>query len=112
MPIEMPGFSVMPSFTNGTLLMARKIWSATSHAASTSKSGKAAVRAALYFPAIVAKQHNPLVQALCARLTARGLCPKAVIGAAMRKLVTIAYGVLKSGQPFDPQYGQAVTGQA
>lgn len=77
-----------------------------------SKSGNAAVRAALYFPAIVAKQHNPLVQALCARLSARGLCPKAVIGAAMRKLLQIAYGVLKSGQPFDPNYAQAVTGQA
>jgi transposase len=36
-----------------------------------SKTGNAAVRAALYFPAIVAKQHNPLVQALCARLKAR-----------------------------------------
>jgi transposase len=77
-----------------------------------SKSGNAAVRAALYFPAIVATQHNPLVQALCARLMARGLCPKAVIGAAMRKLLTLAYGVLKSGQPFDPQYGQVVTSQA
>lgn len=69
-----------------------------------SKAGNAKVRAALYFPAIVAKQHNPLVQALCARLTARGLCPKAVIGAAMRKLVQLAYGVLKSGRPFDPSY--------
>jgi hypothetical protein len=26
-----------------------------------------------------------------------------VIGAAMRKLVHIAYGVLKSGRPFDPE---------
>jgi len=77
-----------------------------------SKSGNAAVRAALYFPAIVAKQHNPLVQALCARLTARGLCPKAVSGAAMRKLLQIAYGVLKSGQPFDPKYAQAASGHA
>jgi transposase len=77
-----------------------------------SKSGNAAIRAALYFPAIVAKQHNPLIQALCARLSARGLCPKAVIGAAMRKLLQIAYGVLKSGQPFDPNYTQAARGQA
>jgi transposase len=75
------------------------------------KSFNAAVRAALYLPAIVAKQHNPLVQALCARLSARGLCPKAVIGAAMRKLVQLAYGVLKSPQPFDPQYAQAANGQ-
>jgi len=77
-----------------------------------SKSGNAAIRAALYFPAIVAKQHNPRIQALCARLSARGLCPKAVIGAAMRKLLQIAYGVLKSGQPFDPNYAQAANGQA
>jgi transposase len=26
-----------------------------------------------------------------------------VIGAAMRKLIHIAYGVLKSGRPFDPE---------
>jgi hypothetical protein len=26
-----------------------------------------------------------------------------IIGAAMRKLVHIAYGVLKSGRPFDPE---------
>jgi transposase len=76
-----------------------------------SKAGNAAVRAALYFPAIVAKQHNPLVQALCARLTARGLCPKAVIGAAMRKLLQLAYGVLKSGRPFDPLYTGSTTAQ-
>jgi len=30
----------------------------------------------------------------------------AVIGAAMRKLVHLAYGVLKTGQPFDPQWLQ------
>jgi hypothetical protein len=60
------------------------------------------VRAALYFPAIVAKQHNPVIRAFCARLAARGLAPKAVIGAAMRKLLHLAYGMLKSGQPFDP----------
>jgi transposase len=60
------------------------------------------VRAAVSFPAIVAKQHTPLVQALCARLTARGFCAKAVIGAALRKLKQLAYGVLKAGRPFDP----------
>ena len=67
-----------------------------------SKIGNAALRAALYFPAMVAKKHNPVIRAFCARLAARGLAPKAVIGAAMRKLLHLAYGVLKSGQPFDP----------
>lgn len=28
----------------------------------------------------------------------------AVIGAAMRKLIHLAYGVLKTGQPFDPEW--------
>jgi hypothetical protein len=35
-------------------------------------------------------------------MRARGKCPMQVIGAAVRKLVHIAYGVLKSGRPFDP----------
>jgi transposase len=71
-----------------------------------SKIGNAAVRAALFFPAIVAKQHNPLVRAFCARLSARGMVPMAVVGAAMRKLLHIVYGVVRSGKPFDPHYGQ------
>lgn len=69
-----------------------------------SKMGDARLRKALYFPAIVAWRHNPLVRALCERLRARGNCNMAVIGAAMRKLLSLAYGVLKSGQPFDPHY--------
>ena len=27
-----------------------------------------------------------------------------IIGAAMRKLIHLAYGVLKTGQPFDPEW--------
>jgi transposase len=69
-----------------------------------SKIGDAALRKALYFPAIAAWQHNPIVKAFCERLAQRGLCKMAQIGAAMRKLVCLAYGVLKSGQPFDPNY--------
>jgi len=66
-----------------------------------SKIGNASLRRALFFPAIVAKQHNPVLQAFCARLAARGLAPKAIVGAAMRKLLQLAYGVLSSGRPFD-----------
>jgi hypothetical protein len=29
-----------------------------------------------------------------------------VIGAAMRKLIHLAYGVLKTGQPFDPEWAR------
>ena len=69
-----------------------------------SKQGNAALRKALYFPAIVAKQHNPIDRPFCARLSAAGKAPMAVVGAAMRKLLHIVYGVLTSGQPFDPQH--------
>jgi transposase len=72
-----------------------------------SKTGDALIRRALYMPALVAGRHNPLIKALRQRLLARGKHPMAVVGAMMRKLLTIAYGVLKSGKPFDPQLAVA-----
>jgi len=69
-----------------------------------SKIGHHDLRKALYFPAITAQRWNPIVKALCERLVERGLHPMAIIGAAMRKLLCLAYGVLKSGRPFDPNY--------
>jgi transposase len=67
-----------------------------------SKIGAPRLRKALYFPAIAAIKYNPAIKALSVRLKERGLCPMQIIGAAMRKLVHLAYGVLKSGKPFDP----------
>jgi transposase len=67
-----------------------------------SKTGALRLRKALYFPAIAAIKYNPYIKALSVRLKERGLCPMQIIGAAMRKLVHLAYGVLKSGKPFDP----------
>lgn len=67
-----------------------------------SKSGNARLRRALYMPAIVAKRYNPVIKSFCDRLIKRGKCPMEVIGAAMRKLLHIAYGVLKSGKVFNP----------
>lgn len=68
------------------------------------KVGTARLRKALYFPAIVATHHNPVIKAFSERLRQRGKCPMVIIGAAMRKLIHIAFGVLKSGKPFDPDY--------
>jgi transposase len=68
------------------------------------KLGSARLRKALYFPAMSALRHNPLVQALGARLRAAGKGEMVVLGAAMRKLLHLAYGVLKSGKPFDPAW--------
>lgn len=69
-----------------------------------SRIGKASVRGALYFPAIVAIRHNPVVKAFAERLRARGKPEKLIIVAAMRKLLHLAYGVLKNETPFDPNY--------
>jgi len=69
-----------------------------------SKVGKASVRAALYWPAITAMKHNPIIRDLKERLQAKGKNKKVIIGAAMRKLLHIAYGVLKNKTPFDPAY--------
>lgn len=68
-----------------------------------SKIGNARLRKALYFPAITALRCSPFFQQWAAGLRARGKSKMSVIGAVMRKLIHIAYGVLKSGRPFDPE---------
>jgi transposase len=69
-----------------------------------SKIGSSRLRQALYFPAISAKRYNPIIQAFCDRLLQRGKHKMTVIGAAMRKLLHLAYGVVKSGKPFDANH--------
>jgi hypothetical protein len=59
---------------------------------------------AVYFPAVTAIGHNPLVRALYERLIASGKARMAAIGAAMRKVLMLAFGVLKTRQPFDPNW--------
>ncbi len=68
------------------------------------KIGKQTLKTAMYFPALTAIRFNPRVKALAARLEARDKDKMVIVGAAMRKLLQIVYGVLKSGQPFDPNY--------
>lgn len=70
-----------------------------------SKQGSSALRKALYMPARVARRHNPVLRAFCDRLAAKGKHPKQVLVAAMRKLLHLIWGVLKSGRPFDPAMG-------
>jgi transposase len=66
-----------------------------------SKVGNARLRRALYFPALSAMRHNAAVKVFAERLLERGKAKMAVVGASMRKLVHICYGVLKSNRPFD-----------
>jgi transposase len=67
-----------------------------------SKQGASGLRKGLYFPAIVACQHNPVVKAFYQRMLQNGLTKKQAVCAAMRKLLHLMIGVLKSGKPFDP----------
>jgi transposase len=71
-----------------------------------SKMGSPRIRHALYFPAVTAIRCSPLIKAWAQGLRERGKCEMQIIGAVMRKLVQIAYGVLKSGKPYDPLHAQ------
>lgn len=73
-----------------------------------SKLGNGRVRKALYFPAITAIKYNQIVKAFASRLSQKGKQPMQVICASMRKLLHIAYGVLKSNRPFDPNLASNV----
>jgi transposase len=70
-----------------------------------SKVGSSRLRKSLYFPAITALRFNPLIKAFGLRLSIQGKSKMLIIGAAMRKLLHLAYGVLKSQRPFDPAFG-------
>lgn len=68
------------------------------------KNGDAKTRAVLYMAAIVATKYNPHVKALYARLCARGKAKMAALGAAMRKLVHLCYGVIKHQTTYQPNW--------
>lgn len=66
-----------------------------------SKIGSAHLRKSLFLPAMVALKYNPALKGLKERLSEKGKPKMVIIGAAMRKLIHIIYGVLKSNEPFD-----------
>lgn len=67
-----------------------------------SKIGHAFLRKALYMPAMVTLYKTAWGKRFRARLAASGKPPKLIIGAMMRKLVHVAFGVLKSEKMFNP----------
>ena len=67
-----------------------------------SKVGHSALRKALYMPAMVATTKTAWGRTFRDRLRAAGKPPMVILGAMMRKLVHVVFGVLKSGKPFDP----------
>lgn len=69
---------------------------------SLSKLGNGRIRKGLYFPSVVAKKHNPIINDFANRLEKNGKTAMQIICASMRKLLHIAFGVLKHRQPFNP----------
>ena len=67
------------------------------------KIGNRRLRKAMYFPALNLISRCPQIQVFRERLLAAGKNKMQVVGAVMHKLIRVIYGVLKSGQPFDPK---------
>lgn len=66
------------------------------------KIGNRAIRQVLYMAAMAAIRTNPVIRGFAARLEQRGKTRMQIIVAAMRKLLVLVYGVLKTRRPFDP----------
>ena len=77
------------------------------HGKSTlAKTGNTFLRTAFYMPALSAERFNPIIANLAQRLRSATI-PKSkltIIAAIMHKLLVLAYGVLKSRLPFDPDF--------
>jgi len=68
------------------------------------KIGSNRLRLILFFPAMVAMKTNPALRAFAQRLLDRKKPKMVVIGALMRKLLHIIFGLLKNRQPFNPNH--------
>lgn len=68
-----------------------------------SKTGNAYLRSTMYMPALVALKHNPDIRAFGHRLRLAGKPGMLIVGAAMRKLIHIIFGVLRSGTVYVPK---------
>jgi transposase len=105
---ELPAVAQLPSAASAAAacgLAPREHRSGTSVKKRTrlSKAGNARLRKALYLPTLTAIRFNPLLQGFYERLVAAGKPKMQAVGACMRKLVMLCYGVLKNRAPFDPQ---------
>jgi len=69
-----------------------------------SKCGPPALRRALYMAVVASLRCNPVLQSYYQHKRAQGKRPKAAIIACMSKLLRIIFALLKTGQPFHPNY--------
>lgn len=69
-----------------------------------SKTGNKRLRTLLYMPALSAIQHNPIIRKMAERMENNGKPKKVIICAVMRKLLVIAFALVKKGELFDPHF--------
>lgn len=85
----------------GLTPMIRQSGSSLNKTRGTHPLGNRELKRSLFYPAMVAGQHNPVVARFWQRLKAQNKPGKVVVVACMHKLLAIIYGVLKSRTPFD-----------
>ncbi len=71
---------------------------------SISKKGNTFARKMLFMGALTATIYNPLIKTQYQRLLKNGKCKMVALIAAANKLLRQAFGVLKSGKPFDSDF--------
>ena len=111
---ELPAVERLPSAESAAAycgLSPREFQSGTSVRRRTrlSKAGNARLRKALFLPTQTAVRFNPTLQRFFEKLVKAGKPRMQAVGACMRKLVMICYGVLKNRTPFDPKWTSRIT---
>ena len=71
------------------------------------KRGEGSLKAVLYMAAVSASQHNAQLRELYRGLVKAGKTKMCALGALMRRLLHIAFGILKSGEPYNPKLAAA-----
>src|SRR5215510_2002139 len=90
----------------GLAPMPRQSGSSVWHRPSIGHSGNGRLRTAFYMATLTATRLNPVIKPFYQRLREAGKPEKVARCAAARKLLHIAWAVVKKDQPFDPNYAQ------
>jgi transposase len=88
----------------GLAPMPRQSGTSVWHRPAIGHTGNARLRTAFYMATLSAVQHNPVIKTCYTRLRAAGKPEKVARCAAARKLLHLAWAVVKKDQPFDPYY--------
>jgi transposase len=90
----------------GLAPMPRQSGTSVWHRPAIGHTGNSRLRTALYMATLSAVQHNPVIKTFYGRLRAAGKPETVARCAAARKLLHIAWAVVKKDQAFDPYYAR------